>query len=210
MVLSARALIRLSACTGRLGAAFSLGGCIETGSDLKAANPGPALAHSTGARRANVSPGGASVALTSLEGPPQAVGARFAQAFVAEAGAREIQLTEAKTARYLVRGYLTAYPAQGGTALAYVWDIYDAGKQRAQRLTDGLIVKGAAADPWSLIDDKALVSIAAKSADDLAAFLTNTPEAIAAAKSARPALAAAAPAGPAKPPARPLGYAPVD
>ena len=201
--------VRSAFCAALLGGALGVGGCVETGSDLKASR-GPALAHSSLARRADVSPAGASVALTSLEGPPQAVGARFAQAFVAEAGGRDIQLTEAKDARYLIRGYLTAYPAEGGTALAYVWDIYDAGKQRAQRLTDGLIVKGVSADPWALVDDKALASIAAKSADDLAAFLTNTPEAIAASKTARPAVASAAVPGAPKPSARPLSYAPVD
>jgi len=33
------------------------------------------------------------------------------------------------------------------------------------------------ADAWAMIDDAALDSVAAKSADDLAAYLSNTPEA---------------------------------
>jgi hypothetical protein len=38
-------------------------------------------------------------------------------------------------------------------------------------------VKGAGDDPWAIADGAALTSVAAKSADDLAAFLSNTPDA---------------------------------
>jgi hypothetical protein len=79
--------------------------------------------------------------------------------------------------------HLTAYPAgNDATSLAYVSDIFDARKNRAQRLGDDIVLKGAAADPWSLVDDKAVEAIAARSAEDLAAFLSNTPEAVAAAR----------------------------
>ena len=67
-------------------------------------------------------------------------------------------------------------------------------KQRVQRLSDVIEVKGAGDDPWALAGEAVLTSVAAKSADDLAAFLSNTPE-------AAPAAAAAPPAGTA------LGYA---
>ena len=184
--------------------ALPLGGCVDTGGDLNATRA--ALPQSTAiARRADVSPGGASVGFASLEGPPQALQARFVAAFASEAAGREIQLVDPKAARYQMRAYLTAYPVQGGTAVAYVWDVFDSSRQRAQRLTDALVVKGTAADPWSLVDDKALASVAAKSADDLAAFLSNTPEAIAAAKVKRPALASAA-----RPAAKPLSFAPAE
>ena len=185
--------------------ALGLPGCVDTGSDVTARSAGANVARTTLARRADVSPSGASVAFASLEGPPQAVSARFVAAFASEAGNRDIRLADPKTARYQMRGYLTAYTAEGGTAIAYVWDVFDASKQRAQRLTDAIVIKGAAGDPWSLVDDRALASVAAKSADDLAAFLSNTPEAIAAARSARPALAAVP-----KPAAKPLGFAPAE
>ena len=184
--------------------ALPLGGCVDTGSDLNATRASLPQATSI-ARRADVSPGGTSVGFASLEGPPQALQARFVAAFASEAGSREIQLVDPKAARYQMRAYLTAYATEGGTAIAYVWDVFDSDKRRAQRLTDALVVKGTAADPWSVIDDKALASVAAKSADDLAAFLSNTPEAIAAAKTVRPALAAAG-----KPAAKPLSFAPAE
>ena len=183
--------------------ALPLAGCVDTGSDLNATRASLPQATSI-TRRADVSPGGASVGFASLEGPPQALQARFVAAFASEAAGREIQLVDPKAARYQMRAYLTAYPTQGGTAVAYVWDVFDSSRQRAQRLTDALVVKGTAADPWCVIDDMALASVAAKSADDLAAILSNTPEAIAAAKVTRPALASAG-----KPAAKPLSFAPV-
>ena len=45
------------------------------------------------------------------------------------------------------------------------------------RLNDVIEVKGSGADPWTVAGEAALNSIAAKSADDLAAFLSNTPDA---------------------------------
>ena len=80
-------------------------------------------------------------------------------------------------ARYLVRGYLTATPIEGGTEVDVVWDVFTPDKQRAQRLSDTIAVRGAGDDAWAMVGDAALDSIAAKSADDLAAYLSNTPEA---------------------------------
>ena len=50
-------------------------------------------------------------------------------------------------------------------------------KQRAQRLSDAIGVRGSGDDAWAMIDDSALNSIAGRCADDLAAYLSNTPEA---------------------------------
>ncbi len=101
-------------------------------------------------------------------------------AFTKEAAARDITLAEANKANYLVRGYVTAYPTETGTEVSLVYDIFDAKKNRAQRLEDSFVVKSAAAaDPWSSVDPAAISNLAAKSADDLAAFLATTPEALA-------------------------------
>ena len=54
-------------------------------------------------------------------------------------------------------------------------------KQRVQRLSDVIEVKGEGDDPWALAGEAVLTSVAAESAGDLAAFLSNTPEALAAA-----------------------------
>ncbi|MBL8590980.1 MAG: hypothetical protein JNK46_20780 [Methylobacteriaceae bacterium] len=190
---------RLFACVA-LAFAPALAGCVDTVSEAR-----PSVARSEIARRADVSPKGAEVALVSVDGAPESVASRFAAALRAESGAREIVFAEAAKARYHLRGYLSAAPAKEGVAVTYVWDVFDSGKRRAQRMSDEIVVKArAGGDPWEGLDEAALASLAAKSADDLAAFLSNTPEAIAAAK---------APAAPARPGARSgpaLSFAPAE
>lgn len=189
--------------------ALALGGCVDTAADLGApksaalAQPAPLTA------RPGVSPHGASVALASLEGAPDAVASRFRQIFARAAESRDIATTAGPDADYRVRGYLSAYLGAGTTRLAYVWDIFDRDGRRARRLTDEVAVKSGDA-PWESLDDTALTDVAARGADDLAAFLSNTPEAIAAASGAGAGLtvAAAARAAPAAAQgARPLGFA---
>lgn len=169
-------------------------GCVEQAATAKI--DAAAVSNTNMTRRPGVSPGGATVALASLNGAPQDVADRFTQAFAREAQGREIAMAPATSAHYIVRGYLDAAASANGAEITYVWDVFDAGKNRAQRVSDSIRLPGRAADPWSVVDDKALTSVAAKAADDLAAFLTNTPEAVAAAAGApNKALAAAAPAG---------------
>lgn len=175
-------------------ASLCLAGCVE---QVATAKPEvAAIQKATNmARRAGVSPGGATVALASLNGAPQDVADRFTQVFAREARGREIAMAPSASAHYIVRGYLDAAPTATGADITYVWDVFDSSKNRAQRVSDSIALTGKAADPWSIVDDKALSSVAAKAADDLAAFLTNTPEAVAAAASPNKALASAAPAG---------------
>jgi hypothetical protein len=170
--------------------ALSLTACNETTNSISRA-PIKAAARAP-VRNPNASPHGASVALnlTGIEKVPPALVSRFSEALAHAADARGVEVVEPKLAKYFVQMHLTAYPAaNGATGLAYVSDVFDAKKNRAQRLSDDIVLKGSAADAWSLVDDKAVEAIAALSADDLAAFLSNTPEAVAAAN-APPALAA--------------------
>ena len=177
-------------------ATSTLCGCVETAAQLAPDSE----AHRQFALRQGADLAKASVAIVSVEGAPSAVVARFSQALAGEARARDIVVVDATQARYLVRGYLSAAPTEDGAAIDYVWDLFTADKQRVQRLSDEIAVKGSGADPWALADEAALKSVAARSADDLAAYLSNTPEAAAVA-SAPPAAETAA--------AAPLSYAPM-
>jgi hypothetical protein len=172
-------------------AALLLAGCNETTSSIKE----PLRAAATApVRNPSATPRGASVALnlTGIENVPPAIVARFSEALAHAADTRGVEVVDSKLAKYFVQMHLTAYAAaDGSTGLAYVCDVFDAKKNRAQRLGDDIVLKGSAADAWSLVDDKAVEAIAARSADDLAAFLSNTPEALAAANTA-PAPAARA------------------
>jgi hypothetical protein len=200
----ARGESRHGAAVAAFGAAallLPLCGCVETVAQLT-----PSVdAHAQIARRPDVSLAGATVAFVSVDGPPSAVSASFSQIMAREAAAHDIVVTDTKKARYLVRGYLSAYATADGAAVEYVWDVFNKDKQRAQRVDDALDVKGSGSDPWAIAGQAALASVAAKSADDLAAFLSNTPEAVAVSRSP---VAASQPADVAT--EKPLSYAPVD
>ena len=157
-------------------AGFSLAGCVETTAEMA---PGAAVQHLYLARRHDVSLADATVAFVSLDSPSSEISASFMKDLGREAAAQDVVVADAKKAHYFVRGYLSAYLTQDGAAIQYVWDIFTKDKARTQRLSDYLLVKGEGADPWAIAGEAALASVAAKSADDLAAFLSNTPEAIA-------------------------------
>ncbi len=153
-----------------------LAGCVETVAELSAAD----APHAGIIRASGLSPRPAAVAFTGVEGAPEQVSARFSQIFMAEAVKRDVALADAASARYLVRGYLSTFPSDGGATITYVWDVYDRDKHRAQRLNDETSVRGDGADPWSLVNDQVIAVLATRSANDVAAFLSNTPEAMAA------------------------------
>jgi len=187
---------RAGAALAALGSAVLLSGCVETAAEL---TPKPE-ARAQFVRRPDVSLAGASVAFVSVDGPPAAISASFSQIMAREATAHDIVIADAKKARYLVRGYLSATQTNDGAEIDYVWDVFNKDRQRMQRVNDVLEVKGEGADPWRFVGEAALASVAAKSADDLAAYLSNTPEAV-----------AAAPAQPiAVSESKPLSYAPVN
>ena len=157
-----------------------------------------AEARPTLVKREGVSLSEATVALVSVEGAPDAVDSNFVHELGEAARSRDIVLVDAKAARYLVRGYLTANAAEGGADVEYVWDVFGPDKRRTFRLNDVVNVKGGGGDPWTIVTPAALAGIAAKSADDLAAFLSQSPE-------AKPVAFTAASA-----PASALGYAPLN
>lgn len=180
-------------------AVAGLSGCVETPGVLDARVAEEARAGRVVANP-GVSPGAATVAFVAVEGAPPAVAARFTEKTTGEALRREMALVDAVAASYLVRGYLSAWPVEGGTSIGYVWDVFDRSRNRIRRSEDAITVKGSAADPWSLVNDQALTSLASHSADDLAAILTHTPEAIAARRPSAPAAAAIASSAPAPAP----------
>jgi hypothetical protein len=157
---------------GLLIACASLSACNDI-----AASPPNTDASAQFAMRSDANMAGATIAVASIDGPPQDLSTRFRQSFNDAATARRIALVPPAKAHYLVRGYLTASPIEGGAEIDAVWDVFTPNKQRVQRLTDAISVKGAGDDPWAMLDDAALTSVAAKCADDLAAYLSNTPEA---------------------------------
>ena len=60
------------------------------------------------------------------------------------------------------------------TALAIVWDVFDASRKRAQRVSTTTLAKGQADDPWSKIGESQISKATAQSMNDVAAFLAGT------------------------------------
>lgn len=179
--------------------AFCLGlsGCGETLPELVAAAPELA-GQKAGAELAaaprltalpGVSPSGATIAFISLDGPTPLAASRLHNAMSRALAASDVATAPSASAKYLVQGHLSAWRTGNGVAISWVWDVYDSSRRRLHRLEDRIEVAAAGVDPWSSLDGAALESVASGAARELAAFLSNTPEAAVAAK-ARPTLSA--------------------
>jgi hypothetical protein len=153
-------------------AAVGLGGCVESAGDIA-----PGAASEQFVRRQDASMAGATMAIMSVDGAPAELTAEFSQTLDRAAAQRQVATAPPTSARYLVRGYLSASLVQDGAEVDFVWDVFTPDKQRAQRLSDAIVVRGSGDDPWAMVNQAALDSIAAKCADDLSAYLSNTPEA---------------------------------
>ncbi|HYF54388.1 MAG TPA: hypothetical protein VEA41_09030 [Salinarimonas sp.] len=159
------------------------------------------LAGCQGAGERVVSAPGVPIAVESIEGAPQGVRSALQGELASAAEQRRMTLVGAGSdARYRVRGYLSAEPTEdGGTAVAFVWDVFDATRQRAQRVAGAKPIRTAGtATPWDGLDRDALRRLAEESLNEIAGFLVAD------------AGAAAAPPGVAPAEARPaaaLGFA---
>lgn len=125
----------------------------------------------TAARAPTLAPG-VPIAVDSISGGPDAVRGSFSSAFSNEANARRVDIVDPKTnPRYRVRGYLAAQPTDDGqTALAFVWDVFDSQKRRAQRVQGATVARGGSGD-WSGVDQTTVSKAASESMDQIAQFL---------------------------------------
>jgi hypothetical protein len=120
------------------------------------------------------SPSGVPIVLESIDGPPGPVQNAFRTQLTDAAASRKVDLVTAATpARYRVRGYLSTEETSGGeTSVAYVWDVFDAQKKRAQRLVGSSRVRAATSQGWSEFDTETLAELAGASMDEIAGFLS--------------------------------------
>jgi hypothetical protein len=153
-------------------AAVGLSGCVDNAADLAVSADQAQFV-----RRPDANLSGATLAIMSIDGAPDETSAAFQQRLEQAAAERQMVMAPPTAAKYLARGYLNATLVQNGAIVDIVWDVFTPDKQRAQRLSDSVAVRGSGDDPWAMIDEQTLAAIAAKSADDLAAYLSNTPEA---------------------------------
>ena len=161
---------------------------------------------------------GVPIIVETIEGPPAEVQTALAGAIARAAAAHQVTVVDdGASARFHLRGYLTAGAADNGkTALTYVWDVFDSANRRAQRVTGVEVMAADPADPWSNVDDRGLQRIASKSMDGIADFLadagTSSPPVVTAKLTPRGVTggAAAGAAAGAGPSGKPLGFAPAE
>lgn len=124
------------------------------------------------------SPRRASVAFVGFDGGSEERTQRFATMLAESAAALDVTAAPSANAHYFLRGYLTATPMQdGGVRLAYVGDLFDRRKQRAQRLSGGMTIPARGDDPWAAADDLKIRALATQGAQELAETLAGMPEA---------------------------------
>ncbi|MEW6257042.1 MAG: hypothetical protein AB1592_13900 [Pseudomonadota bacterium] len=145
------------------------------------------------------------LAFESIDGPPKATFEKLVTQLTTEAQTQKVSVvSRAEPAAYRVRGYLAVNSSKDKTAVTYVWDVFDANKQRVARLTGEEVVKRPKGDAWQACDEDVLNRIAGMSMAALAETVGAPPPAPSAApataaapvaepKSAEPAAPAAAP-----------------
>lgn len=152
----------------------------------------------TAARAPTLAPG-VPIAVDSISGGPDNVRGAFSSAMSTEASARRVEIVDPATnPRYRVRGYLAAQPTEDGqTALAFVWDVFDAQKKRAQRVEGAAVARSSTGD-WSGVDQTTVNKAASESMDQIAQFLVGQDQVRAASAPAGSAVSAVAAASAAR------------
>ncbi len=116
----------------------------------------------------------APIAFAPVFGPPSKVAKSLSGALASQAQGRNLNVvTTSSSPEYTVRGYLSASPDKNGTKLSYIWDVTNRAGKRAHRIKGEEIVRGPqnTRDPWALVDQNAIKTIANKTTARLANWL---------------------------------------
>jgi hypothetical protein len=118
-------------------------------------------------------PGQRTVAFESIDGPPEQLFRKLVAQLSEEASAHRVAMVSRQApAQYRVRGYLAAHVQGKKTTITWVWDVFDAGQERAVRLSGE--VPGAPSErAWAAADDAVVSHIARDGMTRLAAFLAS-------------------------------------
>jgi len=144
---------------------------------MAAAPQGPMATAPQGAMAA-ATPHGPTVAFESIDGPPSTIFNKLVEDLSQEASVRQVAVVSRDgQAQYRVRGYLAALVVgkRRNTVIAWTWDVYDAGQQRALRISGEVPAGGSGRGTWAAADDGVLRRIATTSMDQIATFLAAPP-----------------------------------
>lgn len=153
-----------------------LAGCVDTAGKLEVdTNLASEAAKIERVAGANIA--AAPLAIMRFEGLSPEQTTNFVDALQREGQTRQITFADAKKAKYEAQGYVSAFNVGKAVHFVYVWDVFDSGQHLRQRISDAVIIGANAPDPMALFSPEVSAALAAKSADDLAAVLSNMPEA---------------------------------
>jgi hypothetical protein len=119
----------------------------------------------------------ATFSFDQIKGVPTNKQDELARAIAKHAQARNLRLVRRTdpSATYHVWGYLSAVGGDVGTNVTYVWDIIDQSGNRVLRFS-GIEIAGAAGnDPWNSVDGTALDTVAARTVEDVYAWINRLP-----------------------------------
>jgi hypothetical protein len=120
-----------------------------------------------------VSASGTTVAFESIEGPPETVFRNLVVQLNQEAQARQVSVVSREApAQYRIRGYVAAQVQGKRTVISWVWDVYDADRNRAMRIT-GEEPGSSGRTAWGAADDQVVGRIARDGMTRLASFLAS-------------------------------------
>jgi len=138
---------------------FMVAGCTTSGQ--------PVLATGMGAS------GPRTVAFESIDGPPETLFRKLVTQLTQEANARQVAMVSRESpAQYRIRGYVAAHVQGKKTTITWVWDVYDADRERAMRIAGE--VPGAPSErAWAAADDEVVTRMARDGMSRLAVFLAN-------------------------------------
>jgi hypothetical protein len=111
------------------------------------------------------------VAFESIDGPPEQLFRKLVTQLGQEANARQVAMVSRESpAQFRIRGYVAAHVQGQKTTITWVWDVYDADRERAVRLAGE--VPGAPSErAWAAADDAVVSRIARDGMNRLAAYL---------------------------------------
>ena len=148
------------------GCGILVAGCTTSGQPVFGAGFGATGFGATGM-------GATTVAFESIDGPPETLFRKLVSQLTAEANARQVAVVSRESsAQYRIRGYVAAHVVGKKTTITWVWDIYNADRQRAMRLAGE--VPGASSErAWAAADDQVVNRMARDGMERLAVFLAN-------------------------------------
>ena len=120
----------------------------------------------------------ATFSFDQIKGVPTNKQDELARAIAKHAQARNLRLVRRTdpSATYHVWGYLSAVGGDVGTNVTYVWDIIDQSGNRVLRFS-GIEIAGAGGDdPWNSVDGTALDTVAARTVEDVYAWINRLPQ----------------------------------